>query len=291
MADDPPVQRFMLLATARTGSNLLSSLLSAHPAIKMYGELFNLDTLTSTDLRDALDDPMQYLRARLNKTPRPQIAAVGFKMFYEHLTSDYFQKPVEVTTASDRLRRKIVEFASYIEANYDWATLSDRFREAWDALVADRTLAVIHLRRTNTLDTLISLKVAFVTGEFWTLTPGAPASGSPTIELSPDECQRYFERVEASAEAADALFAMHPKLEVTYEALVGAREETLKRIAHFLSVPYAPASTRMHKQITAPAADIVVNYDELKDHFRETRWRIFFEEHPRHAAASSTARP
>ena len=124
----------MILASARTGSNFLSSLLSRHPSIKMYGELFNLDTLPRPSLLEALDDPVRYLRNRVYKAHPGEIAAVGFKMFYDHLTKDYFQKPVDPSEASEKLRDKFRHFASFIDANYDWSTLDARFRDAWDFL-------------------------------------------------------------------------------------------------------------------------------------------------------------
>jgi LPS sulfotransferase NodH len=275
MTDHTPPQRFMLLATARTGSNLLSSLLSAHPAIKMYGELFNLDTLARKDLSDALDDPIAYLRARLSREHRPAIAAVGFKMFYEHLTPDYFQKPIDTADATERLRTKIDEFARYVAAHYDETTLSQRFRAAWACLAQDRQLAVIHLRRRNSLHTLVSLKTAFVTGQFWSL--NGDADVTTTIRLSAAECQRFFERTDASAADADRLFAAHRKLDVTYEALVEGRDEQLREIARFLNVPCLPVSTRMRKQIGAPVSQVIANYGELKDWFCQTRWQAFFE--------------
>jgi LPS sulfotransferase NodH len=268
-------QRFMLLATARTGSNLLSSLLSAHPSIKMYGELFNLDTLPQKSLLEALEDPVAYLRKRLYKPHRPEIAAVGFKMFYDHLKKDYFEKPVELSDVSERVRSKTLDFARYIEASYPWPILSRRFQDTWNVLIEDRDLAVIHLRRKNALDTLVSLKTAFVTGQFWSLNTDGEAK--TTIHLTPEECRRYFQRVDASAEEAEAVFAHHHTLDLTYEDLLGSRERELERIARFLNVPEVPVSTRMQKQIRSPASEVVANYTELKDCFKQTKWYVFFD--------------
>jgi LPS sulfotransferase NodH len=273
--DNTHVQRFMLLATARTGSNLLSSLLSAHPSIKMYGELFNLDTLPQKTLLEALDDPVAYLRKRLYKPHRPEIAAVGFKMFYDHLKKDYFDKPVELSDVSERVRSKTLDFARYIETNYPWPILSRRFQDTWNVLIEDRDLAVIHLRRKNGLDTLISLKTAFVTGQFWSLNTGGEAK--TTIHLTPEECRHYFQRVDALAEETEAAFAQHRTLDLTYEDLQGSRDRELARIARFLHVPEAPVSTRMQKQIRFPASDVVANYTELKDCFKQTKWHAFFD--------------
>ena len=76
------VQRFMVLGSARTGSNLLLSLLSAHPHVKTYGELFNLDMLPETSLLEVLDDPITYVQRRVYQDHKLEIAAVGFKMLF-----------------------------------------------------------------------------------------------------------------------------------------------------------------------------------------------------------------
>ena len=265
----------MILASARTGSNLLSSLLSRHPSIKVYGELFNLDTLPKPGLLEALDDPVKYLRNRVYKVHPGEIDAVGFKMFYDHLTKDYFQKPVDSSEASEKLQKKFRQFANFIDANYDWPTLDARFRDAWDFLAADQNLMVIHLKRRNSLNTLVSLKTAFVTSQWWTTSSGGQAT--TTLHLDPEECRSYFEKLDTFAERADALFAKHRKIEVVYEDLVEAREETLERILSFLKVAPQPLSTAMQKQIVAPASEVVANYGQLKDCFRHTRWHAFFE--------------
>lgn len=265
----------MILASPRTGSNFLSSLLSHHPSLKMYGELFNLDALPRPRLLEALDDPIRYLRDRVYKAHDGEIAAVGFKMFYDHLTRDYFQKPVNLAEASEKLQVKFRQFASFIDGNYDRSTLDARFQEAWDFLVADQDLAVIHLRRRNILNTLVSLKTAFVTAQWSTVKSGGQATTA--LHLDPDECRCFFEKLDTAGGQADVLFERHRKLDVVYEDLVEAREETMQRLLSFLNVEVMPLSTVMQKQIAAPASAIIANYDQLKDCFRETRWRAFFE--------------
>ena len=265
----------MILASARTGSNFLSSLLSRHPSIKVFGELFNLDTLPRPALVEALDDPVKYLRNRLYKAQPREVAAVGFKMFYDHLTKDYFQKPVNPSEASEKLQDKFRQFTSFIDANYDWPTLDARFRNAWDFLVADQNLMVIHLRRRNILNTLVSLKTAFVTSQWWTTSSGSQPT--TTLHLDPEECRCYFDKMDTFAERAEALFGQHRKLDVVYEDLVDARDETIERILSFLDVEPQPLSTAMQKQIVAPASEIVANYAQLKDCFQHTKWHAFFE--------------
>lgn len=275
MDENPRVCRFMLLSGPRTGSNLLLSLLSGHRSIKTYGELFNLGVLPADSLRHALDDPIAYLRQRVYTEHRPETSAIGFKMFYEHLTADYFRKLVDPSEASEQLQRQFRELSAFIEANYDWPTLERRFRAAWNFLIADRGLAVIHLRRHNLLDSLVSLKTAYLTRQWWTLREGGGAAA--TIHLDPEECRRYFHKLEAFAEQADRAFADHRRLDVSYEELVQARRQVLPRVFAFLGVPDQEVGTRMRKQRVAPLSASIANYRQLRQCFEGTAWHAFFE--------------
>ena len=265
----------MLLSAARTGSNLLMSLLSRHSAIKTYGELFNLDSLPRADLLEALDDPIGYLQRRVYKEQRAGVTAVGFKMFYDHLTQDYFDKMIDVSDAPEDVRKTFRELATFVDANYDSAALHQRFSDAWKFLVDDTSLLVIHLRRSNALDTLISLKTAYLTRRWWTLKcdEGAP----PKVRLDPEECRRYFDKLDAQASRSDLAFRAHDRFDITYEDLVDRRDEVLRRLFAFLNVPYEPVSTHMKKQSRVPASARVENYGELKKSFERSKWSMFFE--------------
>jgi LPS sulfotransferase NodH len=272
---DSKVQRFMILGSARTGSNLLLSLLSAHPHIKTYGELFNLDMLPETSLLEVLDDPVTFLRQRVYQNYKAEIAAVGFKMFYEHLTRDYFIKLVDVSNAAPQLREKYARFSTFIESNYAWEILDERFRTTWEFLRADHSLAVIHLQRRNMLHTLTSLKKAYMTSQWWSLKSGLQTT--PPVHLDPEECCRYFQKLSNSAVEGDAAFAEHPKINVIYEDLIEKQQDTLQQIFAFLKVPYKSVTTRMKKQNLASPREAIDNYEQLKSYFRSTRWDVFFE--------------
>jgi LPS sulfotransferase NodH len=268
------VRRFMILSSARTGSNLLLSLLSSHPHVKAYGELFNLGALPKEDLVQALDDPIAYLQHKISKAHRADISAVGFKMFYEHLTEDYFRKLVDTSDAAEELRMEFSRLASFIETSYEWPTLEARFRAAWEHLIADRSLAVIHLKRQNMLNSLVSLKTAFITRQWWTLK--SDGGTGPTVHLDPEECRKYFQKLDGFVDEADKAFQDHPTLDVSYESLVENRQDALGEIFRFLNVPYQDVATRMKKQRLIPASESIDNYSQLKDAFRETKWCTFF---------------
>ncbi|HEU5413748.1 MAG TPA: sulfotransferase [Candidatus Angelobacter sp.] len=274
-ASNSKVQRFMVLGSARTGSNLLLSLLSAHPHIKTYGELFNLDMLPETSLLEVLDNPITFLQRRVYQDHKLEIAAAGFKMFYDHLTRDYFTKLVDMSDAAPQLQEKYTRFSSFIESNYAWEILDERFRTTWHFLRAEQSLAVIHLQRRNMLHTLISLKQAYMTSQWWSLKSSPQAMRQ--VHLDPVECCRYFEKLNSSAAEADAAFAEHPKINVIHEDLIEKQQDTMQRIFAFLKVPYEPVTTRMKKQNLASPQETVNNYEQLKSYFRNTRWDVFFE--------------
>ena len=125
--------RFIILAAARTGSNLLRGLLHSHPQCFVGGELFNHvyfdrryipwcpdwssderakinhdDTLI--DLRKA--DPVRFIERLFEITRHWGHQAIGFKLMYWH---------------------------------------PEMYKEAGDYLVGDTSIRVIHLKRRNLL--------------------------------------------------------------------------------------------------------------------------------------------
>lgn len=275
MDSNSSVERFMILGSARTGSNFLLSLLSNHPLIKTYGELFNLDTLSKEALLEALADPIAFLQRRVYKSHGPEIAAVGFKMFYDHLRRDYFRKPIDLSEAAPQLQEKLTQFSTFIETNYQWETLNQRFLSTWEFLEADQSLSVIHLKRRNLLHTFLSLKMAFKTRQWWSLKSSPQAV--LTMHVAPEECGRYFEMLDSSAVEADRAFMGHRKIEVIYEDLAENQHVVLEQIFTFLKVPHEPVTTRMKKQNLVSPRETITNYSQLKDHFQHTRWGVFFE--------------
>lgn len=196
-------------------------------------------------------------------------------MFYDHLTRDYFKKLIDVSDASPQLQEKYAQFSNFIESNYAWDVLEERFRTAWDFLRDDQSLAVIHLQRRNTLHTLISLKRAYMTSQWWSLKSSSQTI--PPVHLDPEECCRYFEKLSSAAAEADAAFAEHPKINVIHEDLIENQQDTMQQVFAFLKVPHKSVTTRMKKQNLASPRETVSNYEELKSYFQHTRWHVFFE--------------
>ena len=86
-------RKFVVVSRARTGSNLLISLLNSHPRVDARGELFRRMNGQSVESR---------LDGVFRRRPR-RIEAVGFKIFYYHPLDDHHSKVWDRLCAIDDL--------------------------------------------------------------------------------------------------------------------------------------------------------------------------------------------
>jgi LPS sulfotransferase NodH len=245
-------RRFILLGEGRSGSNFLRGLLNSHGRIVVYGELFrffdsigwefpDLDRFLQSRRLLALSqrDPARFLQREVFGTHPRRIAAVGFKLFYYHAQDD---------------GRELV----------------------WRFLKNEKSIAVIHLKRRNTLRAVLSLKKAFATNR-WTAVSG-PDADRLSIPLDYDECLERFVWAKETKERYDAYFNDHPMLDVTYERLCEDLDGQCRRIQEFLGVDQRPLRASTYKQAQLPLSTAITNYSELKARFAGTPWESFFEE-------------
>src|SRR4026208_141047 len=85
MFGHPIDQRFAIVGNARTGSNFLLDGLKSSPSIKMYHEIFaEHNRKIGTDFDAILSTLFQY--------ESKSTELVGFKLFYNHLTDEEWNK-------------------------------------------------------------------------------------------------------------------------------------------------------------------------------------------------------
>jgi hypothetical protein len=265
---------FIILGSARSGSNLLASALNTHPNIICFRELFNpaSDTLDynvpgyDNDSRDDLalrnKDLRSFIATRIFCSHAPDTRAVGFKVMREHL--DFF------------------------------AGLADHLSGIPD-------LRVLRLVRSNLLRTFVSLRIAEASGHWVDDRPPVTsgrlqrvvrrtkqavrgllgsngASMSPrAVRLSVEECKYYFDWATTNNEQNQTLFRARPAHDVWYDRLVDAPERELAAIQEFLDVPVRRLALATRRQNPEPIAELLLNYDELRRAFNGTQYAWFFE--------------
>jgi LPS sulfotransferase NodH len=265
--------RFIILSGPRTGSNLLAQALDSNPAILCFRELFNVmhdfvqfdvegyDNFAKDEIEGRRVDPVSFLDSRVFCPQPVETHAVGFKFQYGQFWG----------------------FPGILER------LSD-----------DSGIRVVHLQRRNPLRALVSLKLAQRTGSFVLETKRQPPhkrlafaarhplratrrlqkkklpATRPAIEVSPEELATFIVKTNQTAQHHERLFRGHPMLRVYYEELAQS-VAVVDQVSRFLGVRPAPPVITLRRQNPEPLAELIQNYDELRDAFKSTPHESLFD--------------
>jgi LPS sulfotransferase NodH len=144
--------------------------------------------------------------------------------------------------------------------------------EEWKKLAAKDDIKVIHLTRQNRLRTVISLEIAFKTGQ-WTKAGKAGGPKQKRVTLDPLKLLKRLEQIEEGEIATRARFCDRDILEVVYEELVKAPHEAFESIGNYLGVQGVdPAKIRLRRQNPESLEQLVINYDEVESVLENTRF-------------------
>lgn len=233
--------RFVLLAAPRTGSNWLCTMLDSHPAILCHHEIFNPDFI------------------RLSQSCSNGEIDLG-------TVAERDRAPLAVLQRvwANPLGRSVVGFK--INRGQD--------ERVFTAVLGDRSVRTIVLRRRNRVKSYVSEAVAMATGE-WESYPYSPASaGQRRIDAHADALHAH---IAANAAYYDGLYARlrergDSPLELTYERLHDIDEQ--RRILAFLGV--APVGGELQaltrKQNSRDLRDIIRNFDQFAEQLAGTEF-------------------
>jgi LPS sulfotransferase NodH len=243
---------FVVLTSPRSGSGWLIDLLSSHPEVVAYAELFHLERRTAPGY-GASDIPYfaPYLDSVSPWTRRARV--------YHRAT---FLRRVY----AGRHGARAVGF----KLMYDQAQAHRGLLE----LLALRRARVIHLTRANLLEALISWQVARETGIYNTRRGESPPR---TVVLL--DAERLHARLEQDELAVlwtrGRMERLRlPRLEVSYEELVAHREAMLARILGFLGVERRVDLLDSQLVRASPSShlEMVENADDVRSTLAGTRF-------------------
>lgn len=225
----PVEQRFAVVGNARTGSNYLLDGLKSSPSVRVYHEIF------ASHNREVGRD-FDRILATLFQPESRSTQVVGFKVFYNHLTE-----------------------------------------EEWQKLVACQDIKVIHLTRRNRLRTVISLEIAFKTGQ-WTQSGHSGAPKEKRVPLDPEKLIKRLEQIEEGELATRARFCDRQVLEVVYEDLVRSPQAVFASVGAYLGVDgIVPDKIRLKKQNPEGLEQLILNYDEVAAVLKNTRFAEYLD--------------
>lgn len=144
--------------------------------------------------------------------------------------------------------------------------------EEWKKLRACQELKIIHLTRQNRLRTIISLEIAFKTGQ-WTKSANAGGPKEKQVTLEPSKLIRRLEQIEEGEAATRLRFSDRPILEVVYEDLVRTPETTFGSVGSYLGVNgIDPGKIRLRRQNPESLQQLIKNYEEIETVLKNTRF-------------------
>lgn len=250
MRNNLPYQPFVILGTARTGSTMLWSYLNSHPDILcLRGVYGSISKINFGKFYGELPEEYHSLELIKLRNERPN-------EFLENYVWKEYSKPF-----------KAVGFKYF----YDHDRHLSNKEEVISYFKADKAIKFLHLKRDNLFATLFSYKRA-LTQQQWT-----KANTDFRTSISIQECNDYFQQILDSQKQFDELFADRT-LQVSYDNLLNATEQTLTEVLGFIGVEAIPLTTETNKNRETKLSDNITNYTELKNYFQNTDYAKYFNE-------------
>ncbi len=243
--------KFVVLSTQRSGSTWVVDMLTSHPRVVAYSELFMHGGEGVPKWGQEQDLPYWQTYARGKRggrlarpywlwrylgqafSERPEIDAIGFKLMYSQLTS--IVKPLMPALWLRRVR-------------------------------------IIHLIRRNALDVVLS-KEAGAAREGRLHARDGEQVEPVRLRLDTDDLLRRMTLHERAIAGARVRFKRVglPYLEVVYEDLVGDNGG-FASLFEFLSVEPAPVSSSLQKLNPTVHEELIENYGEVRDALEGTQY-------------------
>lgn len=141
--------------------------------------------------------------------------------------------------------------------------------------------SVFHLRRQDRLAAAVSIIRALRFGFHERRAQSRKTRREP-IAIDFGELIGRFERIELYEQYATRLLQGVPHTEVNYEADLEDQQRhqaTVDRLCESLGVPSGPVESVFQRLATRPLRETVLNFDELDERMRGTKWAAHFERH------------
>lgn len=237
--------KFVVLTSPRSGSNFLMSQICSHKQAHIFGELFN---------------PTNVLAAYYG-WPFPLYKKEN-KSFFMNYRND---KPIEfldkyIYRKYDK-RIKVVGFKLFYDHRSN--------EEVWDYLLSNN-IKIIHLIRTNFLDSYVSLLIA-QKNSIWKSTK--KINKNIIVNVDVEKMLRYFRSIEDNIMENTRFFKNSDILEVSYDDLF--TEKTIKDVLDFLNLEFQNLQSDYIKQNSPEISEKIENFEEVKEALSNTQYEIF----------------
>lgn len=274
---------FVMLSGPRTGSHMLAQALNSSPRITCFREVFNgrldfvqfgvegYDDFGSQDIALRKEEPIRFLHERILCQHAEEIQAVGFKFHY----GQHWDFP---GILEELVKHEEIRVLHLGRRNALRMLVSLKFAERTGVWLQEGTLNV---RQSNVLKALRHpLKAARRVSRLLQRMRPLKAAGKAArvrVTIAPEELFNFIVLTNQRAARFDDLFRQHRKLTVFYEHMVDHREDAFRQVQSFLGVEPGPLAVTLRKQNPEPLGELLENYDELYEAFKDTPQASFFD--------------
>jgi len=148
------------------------------------------------------------------------------------------------------------------------------------ALIHAHQVRVIHMYRRNRVKqafSRINARRLFDARRRWNLAAGEQPLPPARIPLEQFEAALEHHRALEARLATFLAGVERPRLDVAYEDLLHEHDATMGAVCRFLGVAEAPMATGLRKNTPEHVRDAVLNYDEIREHYRGTDLEAEFD--------------
>jgi len=149
--------------------------------------------------------------------------------------------------------------------------------EEWNKFLHNDNIKIIHITRKNPLRTIISLDIAFKTGQ-WHTSPIRRRPRNKKIEIDVKTLLDRLEQINQYEEIARARLKDRAVLEVSYEDMVNNPKAEFKRIGDFLNITdINPDKIALKKQNPEKLDELIENYSAVAQTLANTKYASLLE--------------
>ena len=138
--------------------------------------------------------------------------------------------------------------------------------ELFSLLQKNRNLRVIHLKREDTLRSVLSWMIARENDTYVANSNRALMSADKKrVSVDPNELIEWIEKTLYWERWGDEFFSEHQLLNISYEELTGDLNNTFQRVLEFLGLPESTPVTNLKRQNPEPVGDLISNWNEGRE--------------------------
>lgn len=155
----------------------------------------------------------------------------------------------------------------------------DHTKDVWRLLNGIEGLKIIHLKRKNVLRIILSSEIAH-NMKAWIAAHSDSKDNINTkkVSLAPQYVLEKILQTKTWEEDIPKKLAGKEIINVYYEDIIRGNSKGMDKVCNFLGIKPLKLKTVLKKQNPEKTSNLISNYDELKEYFRNTEWETLFVE-------------